>query len=52
MGLVLDQLGGIHLEGLCQLADVVYPRTALPVATLQAADVVRMQAGLCAQLRA
>jgi hypothetical protein len=25
---LLDQLGGIHAEGLCQLADVVYPRAA------------------------
>jgi hypothetical protein len=41
--LVLDQLGGIHLEGFGQLADVVYARAALPVAALQAADVVRVQ---------
>jgi hypothetical protein len=36
-----DQLGGLHSEGFGKLADVVYPGAALPVATLEAADVVR-----------
>ena len=39
MGLVLDQLGGIHLEGLCQIPDSCHARVSY-LSPLQAADVV------------